>query len=1119
MKADRLRFLPIGFAIILVILAVAPAPGLPGRIEAASPPNDVEDSPLFEHSLNSRTKTLGTHYIGADPAEVVSDINPDIWVDPIEFDVSLAPGMSRNYTLQIGNSGGVDLDYTVSDTETTPGPTYDVTCSGSTCDYTCSGVTCDPTTCGVTCDLTSCGSTCDYTCDYTCIGVTCDPTTCGATCEYTCGEFTCDTTCISTCEYTCFYTCDDYTCTCPPPTTDYTCAPTCTCPPPTISDPTCICYGDTEETIPPQDSDQEEAKVSLRPASMVLKIGVQSKSVESCNAGLAATGWQNIMTDDFEGDFPGFWSTHPGAGAADAYWQDTSVISHSGSSSAFCAGAGTEGVVPGENYPNNMYSWMVYGPFSLADATDAQMDYWIWLDAEEQHDVLWYWASTDGATFWGSGWTGYSDDWEPASFNLTDVYNLGNLCGEPSVWIAFVFESDAINDGDYYGAFIDDVVLRKYVPGVLPHIDSLSPNEGPVDARVVISGTDFSSSQGASTVTFDGVNADISTWSDTEIVVWIPEGAGSSVVVHTGQGDSNAVPFTTTDSPVGYWAVIVGVADYPGTEDDLDYPDEDAWDVHDALLASPNWEEGHITMLLDSDATKANIHNAITQMGNNGDGNDLFFFHYSGHGGNYADQPPIDETDGLDEYLAQYDFATDPIWDDEFAEWLAALPGRKVAVSLDACHSGGQIRASGEGALRCVAAEGTPTRGDDFVRDVDDIIGGVALAACAEDEGSWDVPGLQNGLYTYYFVEGLGGPADSNADDQISMEEAFNYLGPLVSSYPVSEPQNPQMYDGYPDELRILLSELNNPPYAPADPSPADQDSGVSIYADLGWTGGDPDPDDSVTYDVYFGFNPAPPSVSTNQSATTYDPGPLAFSTTYYWKIVATDSHGASTTGPVWDFTTEGVAEDCPWLDENPKSGSLAAGGSSNITVTINTTGLTVGNIYTAEIIITSNDPDDSHKVVPVTLHIVAAEEIDLSLQAGWNMVSIPVTPADNSTGAVLPGVAGVFAWNAASREYYEPAVIDTEKGYWVAVTEDTTITVNGTPVDTWTTDIKAGWNMIGSVNMTVSIADPNDNPDGSVIPPAYWWDPESKSYVVTTDVEPGKGYWTASVNDCVLTL
>ena len=60
---------------------------------------------------------------------------------------------------------------------------------------------------------------------------------------------------------------------------------------------------------------------------------------------------------------------------------------------------------------------------------------------------------------------------------------------------------------------------------------------------------------------------------------------------------------------------------------------------------------------------------------------------------------------------------------------------------------------------------------------------------------------------------------------------------------------------------------------------------------------------------------------------------------------------------------------------------------------------------------------------------------------------------------------------------------------------------------------------MIGSVSANASIADPNDDPDGSVIPTAYWWDPVGKSYVLTTDIEPAKGYWVASVCGCTLTL
>jgi hypothetical protein len=298
---------------------------------------------------------------------------------------------------------------------------------------------------------------------------------------------------------------------------------------------------------------------------------------------------------------------------------------------------------------------------------------------------------------------------------------------------------------------------------------------------------------------------------------------------------------------------------------------------------------------------------------------------------------------------------------------------------------------------------------------------------------------------------------DLAPSDSVSFDDTWDTSGAEEGTYTII---GYALYDAKATDPATTAVSTSDPPNRPSSPSPANHATGVSIDADLSWSGGDPDAGDTVTYDVYFGTSVTPPFKETigpypaTQSSTTYDPGTLVEGTTYYWQIVATDNHGITREGPVWEFTVE-------------------------------------------------------------------IEEIQLSLRAGWNMVSVPLTLADNSTDAVFASVAGVFTWNATatSREYYEPTVIEPEKGYWVAVTEDTTITVNGTPVDTWTTDIKAGWNMIGSVNMTMSIADPNDNPDGSVIPPAYWWDPESKSYVVTTDVEPGKGYWTASVDDCMLTF
>jgi C1A family cysteine protease len=122
----------------------------------------------------------------------------------------------------------------------------------------------------------------------------------------------------------------------------------------------------------------------------------------------------------------------------------------------------------------------------------------------------------------------------------------------------------------------------------------------------------------------------------------------------------------------------------------------------------------------------------------------------------------------------------------------------------------------------------------------------------------------------------------------------------------------------------------NNPPNTPSNPSPANHATGVSINADLSWTGGDPDAGDTVTYDVYFGTSSTPSLVSNDQSGTTYDPGTLAYNTKYYWKIIATDNHGASTTGPLWDFTTQTPANNPPNMPSSPSLANHATGVSIN---------------------------------------------------------------------------------------------------------------------------------------------------------------------------------------------
>lgn len=117
------------------------------------------------------------------------------------------------------------------------------------------------------------------------------------------------------------------------------------------------------------------------------------------------------------------------------------------------------------------------------------------------------------------------------------------------------------------------------------------------------------------------------------------------------------------------------------------------------------------------------------------------------------------------------------------------------------------------------------------------------------------------------------------------------------------------------------------PPNAPSNPDPANNATGVAVTTNLAWTGGDPNPGNTVTYKVYMDtFNP-PTTLKITQSATSYDPpGDLAQGTTYYWKIVATDNTNRTTDGPVWSFTTYSPVNNPPNAPANPNPADGATG-------------------------------------------------------------------------------------------------------------------------------------------------------------------------------------------------
>ncbi|MCJ7571203.1 MAG: hypothetical protein MUO82_04935 [Candidatus Thermoplasmatota archaeon] len=106
------------------------------------------------------------------------------------------------------------------------------------------------------------------------------------------------------------------------------------------------------------------------------------------------------------------------------------------------------------------------------------------------------------------------------------------------------------------------------------------------------------------------------------------------------------------------------------------------------------------------------------------------------------------------------------------------------------------------------------------------------------------------------------------------------------------------------DTYSFTTAAANTPPNTPNNPNPFNHATSIDINADLRWTGGDLDTGDMVTYDIYLGTSSNPPLKKSGYTSTTYDPGAMNSYTKYYWKIISRDNHGASTSGPIWDFTT-----------------------------------------------------------------------------------------------------------------------------------------------------------------------------------------------------------------------
>jgi C1A family cysteine protease/archaellum component FlaF (FlaF/FlaG flagellin family) len=237
---------------------------------------------------------------------------------------------------------------------------------------------------------------------------------------------------------------------------------------------------------------------------------------------------------------------------------------------------------------------------------------------------------------------------------------------------------------------------------------------------------------------------------------------------------------------------------------------------------------------------------------------------------------------------------------------------------------------------------------------------------------------------------------------------------------------------------------------------------------------------------------------------------------------------------------------DCPWLTESPTSGTVSPGASQNITVTIDTTGLAAGN-YTAQIVIASNDPDEDPAPVPVALHVeLPLTGYNITLAAGWNLVSLPLMPDNTGIADVPADISGdlaiVWGYNASTDTdtwlWYVPgnplstltAAAEGE-GYWffmngTAALEGSGREIPGQGASPPAYDVFAGWNLIGFSSTTgmspetylASIAGNYSIVWGwdAGAPSWLWYVPDNPLSTLIT-MEPGCGYWLWATADGII--
>ncbi len=232
------------------------------------------------------------------------------------------------------------------------------------------------------------------------------------------------------------------------------------------------------------------------------------------------------------------------------------------------------------------------------------------------------------------------------------------------------------------------------------------------------------------------------------------------------------------------YAVIVGVKKFQDTNiPSLTISDKDAKDFYQFLKESEKYfSKTHITLLLNENATRANVSKALRNGLIGARKNDIVIMYFSGHG--MADEKLPNEF-----YFVTHDtqldnlFATALMMNDK--NLFKGIDTDRVLLVADACHSGG----FSPGIQKSIFKET-----DRFFSAFNSVSGRIGILSSRPEEESYEKPKYGNSIFTHYMLKGLRGEAAKGSKQAtITAKDLYDYVYEQTKKA-TKGLQHPQLY-------------------------------------------------------------------------------------------------------------------------------------------------------------------------------------------------------------------------------------------------------------------------------------------------------------------------------------